>query len=729
MASVAQSTESGGGKLTASAVRDQMERILESEIFSRSERLTAFLRFAVTETLEGRGETLKEQVIAASLYLNRQDSRRAEGASVRADARRLRDKLREYYAEFPQEPVVISLQKGSYAPRFSRNAATGAEPASAIERLERRDLRGFALIASVTAAVAIAALAGVIWTARPASAPLRIVPLTQLAGGEEMPSLSPDGNFVAFQHWDPPGPSAASIWIRAVNREGGQRLTNAAPAIVERNPAWSPDGTEIAFERAGLGGRNIAEQGVFVVSVLGGPERKISGTGGSPRWGANGQFIYIRDGAPSAVFQIDLTTLARRRITNPEPGDADGKFDISPNGATIAFIRSKLSGVAAIYLAPAAGGPARQLTAWGAPITGLAWTADGEDIVYAVRGQSLWRIQTSSRAAGKGRPVEGLESLKTAAAAATNPTISRPAKGPARLAFQIQKIDVSMQMVDLTSASGDTLRATSFLDAARVDIPGAFSPDGERVLYHSYLAGAPVEVWMAKRDGSGASQIRLAQASHLRAGSWSPDGERFVFEAAVGGATEIYTASRSGGGLTQVTSDRATAVRPCWSPDGKWIYYASNRSGSFQIWKSTPEGGGAAQITREGGMDPALSMDGNQLFYLDPSVPSDPNVTAWTTTLKTAPADGGEEMEILPSVRRGLWGVTQRGIFFLKAEGDSEAIELYHPKTGKVTRIGRLPFVAPREFSGMAFSRDGRWALANRMDHGESDLMMIEDFR
>ena len=57
-----------------------MERILTSEMFSRSERLTAFLRFTVTETLEGRGETLKEQVIAASLYLNRLDSRGAEGA-------------------------------------------------------------------------------------------------------------------------------------------------------------------------------------------------------------------------------------------------------------------------------------------------------------------------------------------------------------------------------------------------------------------------------------------------------------------------------------------------------------------------------------------------------------------------------------------------------------------------------------------------------------------------
>jgi hypothetical protein len=34
-----------------------MEKILTSAVLSSSERLTAFLRFTVTGTLEGRGET------------------------------------------------------------------------------------------------------------------------------------------------------------------------------------------------------------------------------------------------------------------------------------------------------------------------------------------------------------------------------------------------------------------------------------------------------------------------------------------------------------------------------------------------------------------------------------------------------------------------------------------------------------------------------------------------
>jgi hypothetical protein len=34
-------------------------------------------------------------------------------ATVRVDARRLRDKLREYYTVCDRDPIVISLQKGS----------------------------------------------------------------------------------------------------------------------------------------------------------------------------------------------------------------------------------------------------------------------------------------------------------------------------------------------------------------------------------------------------------------------------------------------------------------------------------------------------------------------------------------------------------------------------------------------------------------------------------------
>jgi TolB-like protein/Tfp pilus assembly protein PilF len=114
--------------LPDSLVRSQLENLLASELFSRSERLSAFLRFVVEETLNGHGDTLKEPVLAHQLYGKAADFDGATNPIVRVDARRLRDKLREYYADRTGDPVIISLPKGSYVPTFELIAATIVDP-------------------------------------------------------------------------------------------------------------------------------------------------------------------------------------------------------------------------------------------------------------------------------------------------------------------------------------------------------------------------------------------------------------------------------------------------------------------------------------------------------------------------------------------------------------------------------------------------------------------------
>ena len=115
------------------AIRSELENVLASELFSRSERLSALLRFVVEETLDGRGDTLKEAVLAHQLYGKDADFDGAGNPIVRVDARRLRDKLREYYADATADPVVISLPKGNYVPAFELTA--GAASAADIPSL------------------------------------------------------------------------------------------------------------------------------------------------------------------------------------------------------------------------------------------------------------------------------------------------------------------------------------------------------------------------------------------------------------------------------------------------------------------------------------------------------------------------------------------------------------------------------------------------------------------
>ena len=109
--------------LPDAAIRAQLERILGSAVFSRSPQLRRFLSFIVEQSLAGQGHTLKESVLAHELYGKGTDFDGGTDPVVRVDARRLRDKLREYY-EGRSDPVVISLPKGSYVPVFEGNSAS-----------------------------------------------------------------------------------------------------------------------------------------------------------------------------------------------------------------------------------------------------------------------------------------------------------------------------------------------------------------------------------------------------------------------------------------------------------------------------------------------------------------------------------------------------------------------------------------------------------------------------
>src|SRR5438477_4821644 len=56
-----------GGGVSPQMVRRQLERLVSSPIFNKSNRLIAFLRYVVEQTLAGQTD-LKEQVLASELY-------------------------------------------------------------------------------------------------------------------------------------------------------------------------------------------------------------------------------------------------------------------------------------------------------------------------------------------------------------------------------------------------------------------------------------------------------------------------------------------------------------------------------------------------------------------------------------------------------------------------------------------------------------------------------------
>lgn len=102
-------------------IHDQLERILVSKGFRSSVRLQRFLRLAVERTLAGETDQLKEYAVGRDVFDRGANYDPRVDSIVRVEARRLRNKLHEYYRTGgAAEPVVIEFPHGSYVPKFAR---------------------------------------------------------------------------------------------------------------------------------------------------------------------------------------------------------------------------------------------------------------------------------------------------------------------------------------------------------------------------------------------------------------------------------------------------------------------------------------------------------------------------------------------------------------------------------------------------------------------------------
>ena len=111
-------------EISARKVREQLGRIINGKSFEGVERLKSFLSFIVTETLEGRGDQLKEYVVGAYALGKGDDFDARNDPIVRVQARRLRARLARYYVEEGQaDEIAIELPKGGYVPAFRHREA------------------------------------------------------------------------------------------------------------------------------------------------------------------------------------------------------------------------------------------------------------------------------------------------------------------------------------------------------------------------------------------------------------------------------------------------------------------------------------------------------------------------------------------------------------------------------------------------------------------------------
>ena len=354
--------------------------------------------------------------------------------------------------------------------------------------------------------------------------------------------------------------SAQNLWAVNADGTGAVPLTTlTANGIFSSDPAWSPDGTKIAFAS------NRAEDGSDGLNSV------------SPSW------VWVVD--VDGSHEVPLTTFAN-----------DGSFhwsvtspSWSPDGLKLSAVNicclDLLHNVAVMN---ADGSNFTVLTSFVAPLpdTGTGsgrWSPDGLKLIFDYPGgfpanvlappQQIWVMSVD------GSDQTALTDLKASSVRSFNPNWSP----------------------DASEVAFSSSRALDGSDAA--------NPNGT------------INIWVMNADGTGVRPLTTLTAAGADCGfaSWSPDGTKLAFESArsLDGSdaananliVNIWVINADGTGaipLTNLTAVGASSHDAVWSPDGSKLAFDSLRAidgrdlanAASNIWIMNPDGSGATPLTK-----------------------------------------------------------------------------------------------------------------------------------
>jgi len=443
--------------------------------------------------------------------------------------------------------------------------------------------------AMTLAALAVAALGGFALLRMRGSVPHPPVrtfrQLTFADGLESFPTLAPDGKSFAYVS---SSSGNRDIYTQRVDGRVAANITSDS-ADDDSEPAFSPDGSQIAFRSERDGG------GIFIMGVTGENARRLTDFGHNPSWSPDGTRLVV------SSVGTDL---------KPQVHSFDGKLWIinARTGAKRLLDHARSAG-------DGAGGDSDALQP--------SWSPHGKRIAYwgvsAQGRRDIWTIDPDAA-----QPKQTVVRVTSDRALHWNPVWS-PDGGYLYFGSDGDGT-LNLERVAMDEESGKAIGAPEPLS-----LPGsisgnfAFSQKGElafaTVTRSHRVVALPFDAASAR---TGPPRQLFSGTLEIFSLAPSPDGQSIAFT--TGGAQEdLFIVNADGTRMRQLTNDVARDRGVTWAPDGRMLYFYSNRDGDYCIWRIHTDGSGLERVTDEGdlhriGADtistPNVSPDGRTLVVL-----------------------------------------------------------------------------------------------------------------
>jgi eukaryotic-like serine/threonine-protein kinase len=426
------------------------------------------------------------------------------------------------------------------------------------------------------------------------------------------PGLSGDGNWIGFSalgadgRWD-------VYFMNSIGGEPRRITSDSSRGIFEVD--ISPDGSKIAYDR---NNPSTGSDEIVFVSSLGGVTRRVAQVGTLPRWTPNGERIgYLRlrqqGSSVSSSGHLELWSVkpdgSDTRLEYIDTLSAAGRisFSWSPDGKSVAWIRSFTSGYLGGYQEVInhnlVTGKDLQLTFDKKNVDEVCWTRQGEVIFSSNKNgnMNLWMV-----------PADGGDAVQLTKGSGPDFGVKISTDGTKLLYYQYQPV----QNIWIAGLDGSNAHPVTAEDR-RLEGP-AFSPDGKQIVFSAYdpdAARGDRSLFIIDRNGSNRREITAGQGI-AEMPAWSPDGKWIAF------ITHSTVAAHESAHVAIVEAADPAAPRIVaegvsfnWM-DAQTLVVASPRRSSL-----VPIAGGAATVLLEDSARVAIAIPRSKYVCIVPSRP------------------------------------------------------------------------------------------------------------